>query len=231
MIAAGSLTRMLVLSGCLVVSALWLERATKSEATPLRAPLADFPMNLTGWKGQSAGDLEPKILAVLGASEYLNRVYTAGAGAPDVGLYVGYYKSQRQGESMHSPMNCLPGSGWQPVASGRATIAIPPDSAVTAGLGSVASSIEVNRYVVQKGLDKLLVLYWYQSHGRVVASEYWGRIYMVADAVRLNRTDGALIRVVVPIADSVPSGEERAERTGLDFVRAMFPLLGRHLPV
>ena len=228
---ASSRTRMLVLSGCLVVSAAWLEHATKSEATPLRAPLADFPMNLTSWKGQNAGDFEPKILAVLGVSEYLNRVYATGAGAPDVGLYVGYYKSQRQGESMHSPMNCLPGSGWQPVANGRMTIPVQAESAALAGPPPRASSIEVNRYIVQKGLDKLLVLYWYQSHGRVVASEYWGRAYMVADAVRMNRTDGALIRVVVPIVDVLPSGEERAERAGLDFVRAMFPLLGRHLPV
>ena len=228
---AGTLTRMLVLSGCLVLSAFWLERATKTEAMPLRAPLVNFPMTLMDWRGQHAGDFEPKILAVLGVSEYLNRVYVAGGGAPEVGLYVGYYKSQRQGESMHSPMNCLPGSGWQPIMSGRSIIPIQPEDALSAGLPRGAPSIEVNRYVVQKGLDKLLVLYWYQSHGRVVASEYWGRFYMVADSIRMNRTDGALIRVVVPILDSGPSAEGRAERTGIDFVQAMFPLLGRHLPV
>jgi EpsI family protein len=120
---------------------------------------------------------------------------------------------------MHSPLNCLPGSGWQPLSSGRQTIQI-------AG----AAPIEVNRYLIQKGGESMLVLYWYQSHGRVIASEYWGKYYMVADAIRMNRTDAALVRVIVPIGGTKAAGEHQAEATGVEFVRALFPLLARHLP-
>ena len=57
----------------------------------------------------------------------------------------------------------------------------------------------MNLYVIRKDLDQQIVLYWYQSHGRVVASEYWGKFYMVYDALRLNRTDAAMVRITVPV--------------------------------
>ena len=84
--------------------------------------------------------------------------------------------------------------------------------------------------MIQKGLDRQLVLYWYQSHGRTVASEYWSKFYLVRDAVRLNRTDAALVRVIVPIDPNADDGEMRAERQASDFVKSMFPLLPRYLP-
>jgi EpsI family protein len=219
------LARTLALCGCFVVAAAVLDHASQSEPVALRTPLASFPREVEGWKSTGSVEFDPKIVAILGVTEYLNRVYVREPDRAPVGLYVGYYKSQRQGESVHSPLNCLPGSGWQPIKSGRAIIAIPPD----ASSGLAAPSIEVNRYVVQKGLDTLLVLYWYQSHGRVIASEYWGKFYMVADALRLNRTDAAIIRVMVPIGD--PAASEAADRTATNFVQAMVRLLGRHLAV
>lgn len=218
--------RALLLSGCLAVSTVVLAQASKSEPVPLRLPLEQFPMQLPGWRGARASDLEPKVLEVLGVTEYLSRVYRADGNMIPVGLYIGYYQSQRQGETMHSPMNCLPGSGWQPISSGRATITLDsPDAGTTA---SMASPITINRYIVQKGGENLLVYYWYQSHGRVVASEYWGKFYTVLDALRMNRTDAALVRVVVPVVGT--EGESRAETLGLGFVRRMFPLLTHHLP-
>lgn len=102
-----------------------------------------------------------------------------------------------------------------PVESGRTVI---PDAA--------GAPIEVNRYVIQKGLEKQVVLYWYQSHGRVIASEYWAKVYLV-DAIRMNRTDGALVRVISPAVDS----EQAAEQRSIDFVRALIPHLNRHLPL
>ena len=216
--------RTLALSACLIVAALVLDSASQSEPVALRTPLASFPTDVAGWKSTRSIEFDPKIVAVLGVTEYLNRVYVGEQDRAQVGLYVGYYKSQRQGESIHSPLNCLPGSGWQPIKSGRAVIQIPAD-----GSGAAAPSIEVNRYIVQKGLDTVLVMYWYQSHGRVIASEYWGKFYMVADALRLNRTDAAMIRVMVPIVN--PAATEAAERTATNFVQAMVQLLGRHLAV
>ena len=88
----------------------------------------------------------------------------------------------------------------------------------------------MNRIVIQKAIDKQVVLYWYQSHGRVVASEYWGKIYTVLDALRTNRTDAALVRTVSPVADLDPASEQSSERESIEFVQALFPLLGTYLP-
>jgi EpsI family protein len=120
---------------------------------------------------------------------------------------------------MHSPLNCLPGAGWTPVRSDR--IALAPS-----GGAAPQDSVRINRYVIEKGLDRQVVLYWYQSHGRVIASEYWGKIYLVLDALRLNRTDGALVRIMAPVLTS----EAEAERDALEFARTLAPLLGRYLP-
>jgi EpsI family protein len=193
----------------------------RPEPAPLRATFDRFPQQIKGWSGQSLPPMDAKVLAVLGADDILNRVYVS----PDramLGFYVGFYNSQRQGDSIHSPMNCLPGAGWEPMS--RSSLAIP----VTLREG--ATAVDANRYVIQKGLNRQLVLYWYQSHGRTVASEYWSKFYLIRDAVRLNRTDAALVRVIVPIDPSAKDGEMIAERQASDFVKSMFPLLPEYLP-
>jgi EpsI family protein len=124
---------------------------------------------------------------------------------------------------MHSPLNCLPGAGWEPVSKAPLSVAVPGASP-----DAPDPEIVINRYVIQKGIDRELVLYWYQSHGRVVASEYWGKFYLVRDAVRLNRTDGALVRVIAPIVGD--DGEGRAEATAVQFIQTLFPALSGYLP-
>jgi EpsI family protein len=196
-------------------------RQSHPEPAPIRSTFQQFPIQIQAWTGQQLPPFDARILAVLGVDDYLSRVYHS----PDrgaAGLYVGFYNSQRQGDSIHSPMNCLPGAGWEPLS--QASIRIPVT--VSEGLTEVDS----NRYVIQKGLDRQLVLYWYQSHGRTVASEYWSKFFLIRDAVRLNRTDAALVRVIVPIYPGVEDGEMRAERQATDFVKAMFPLLPPYLP-
>lgn len=187
----------------------------------MRESLASCPVQIASWNGQAAPPIDEQVLAVLGVDDYVNRLYLNRLGAV-VSLYVGYYGSQRQGDTIHSPLNCLPGAGWIPVKTDH--IRIPIEPAGTAG-GSGAA-IEVNRFVIEKGLERNLVLYWYQSHGRVVASEYWGRFFMVLDAIRMNRTDGAMVRVICPIRTS----EAEAERDAVDFVQSLFPLLNKYLP-
>ena len=194
--------------------------ASRPEPEIAREPLSLLPMQLARWSGQRAPEFDDRTMAVLGVDDYITRVYQAADGP--VGLYIGYYRSQRQGDTIHSPMNCLPGAGWQPVKTGRLTLPV-------AGGDGAAREIEVNRFVIQKGEDRQVVLYWYQSHGRVIASEYWGKVFLVTDAVRLNRTDAALVRVISPIARGEAS-ETAAEGRAAAFAQAMFPLLGRHLP-
>jgi EpsI family protein len=174
------------------------------------------------WRGRALPDFPQAILDVLGVDEYLNRLYTTPNGVP-VSLYVGYYQSQRQGETMHSPLNCLPGAGWIPIEQRRIHVPVRDQG--------VNREIEVNSFVIEKGLERQAVIYWYQSHGRVVPSEYWGRIYMVLDAIRSNRTDGALVRILVPIGRDEAESAGAAEQTAVTFVQTLFPVLSAYLPV
>jgi len=215
------LNRALVLFVTLLCGAAAVVRANRPEQAPPRVSFERFPSQLGGWSGQQLPAMEDRILAILGVDDYLNRVYY-GPDRSAAGLYIGYYKSQRQGDAIHSPQNCLPGAGWEPTQKGLLTI-----STVAAG---VPAAIAVNRYVIQKGADRQLVLYWYQSHGRVVASEYWSKFYLVRDAVRMNRTDAALVRVIVPIASNDDDGVGQAEARAVDFVKKLYPTLPDYLP-
>jgi EpsI family protein len=153
---------------------------------------------------------------VLKADDTLNRVYQDPSTGASASLFVAAFRTQRNGKSPHSPKNCLPGSGWTQLSSENYTI--------DAGL---AAPIVVNRYVIVHGEEREMVLYWYQSRDRVVADEFKAKFWVVADAMRLNRTDTALVRVIVPIA---PHDEDRATRTGTEFVRALFSTLRQYLP-
>jgi EpsI family protein len=198
-----------VLLGAFVI----LHTASHGEAIVPREPLRDLPFSLVSWKGVEQ-PLNAQIIQVAGVSDYTNRVYVNQADAA-VSLYVGYYATQRTGDTIHSPKNCLPGDGWDPIRSGYATIPI-------AG----APPIVVNEYVIQRDTDQDLVFYWYQGRGRVIASEYAGKVWMIADAISRNRTDGALVRLITPITD----GEAKARTRLVNFTQLLFPHLGGFIP-
>jgi len=216
-----SIVRLFVVAMLLAGTGFYLNSQARAEELPPRETLDKLAMNVGAWVGRRDPDLTPEVLAILGVDDYVMRSYFRPGQLP-VGLYVGYHESQRQGDTVHSPLNCLPGAGWLPLEQGRLTFS------VSSGTTS-STPIEVNRVVISKGLDRALVLYWYQSHRRIVASEYWGKVYTVLDSVRYHRTDAALVRIVVPIADG--STMEAAEGEAVAFVQSMFPLLPRHLPV
>jgi len=213
--------RALLLSVVFVLSAVFLARAQKAEPVAIKQPLGELSLSIGKWAGRNEAPFSADILKVLGVDEYLVRSYQR-PGSEGVGLYVGYYRSQRQGDSIHSPLNCLPGAGWIPVRQER-------QSLIVAAAGG-PRTIEVNRVLIEKGLDRRLVLYWYQSHQRVVASEYWGKVYTVVDAIRLNRTDAALVRVIVPVGEATSQALDAAQESATSFVESLFPALERHLP-
>ena len=196
-----------------------LANARGAETKAERTSFDSFPMSIGGWQATVDPPMEEDILKVLGVDDYLSRIYYRPGAA--VGLYMGYYGSQRQGDTIHSPLNCLPGAGWEPVKQGRLTIT---------NADGAGRDITVNRYIVQKGIDRQLVLYWYQGHGRVVASEYWSKAYLINDAIRLNRTDGSLVRVIAPIPVGADDDGAAAEKLAEEFVRVIFPLLPAYLP-
>jgi len=174
-------------------------------------------MTIDRWRGHADPPLTPDVLRVLAADDYMVRTYSSGTSS--AGLFVGYYASQREGDTMHSPLNCLPGSGWEPLKRQRVPIDV-----------SAAQPIFVNQLLIQNGLDRQAVVYWYQSHGRVVASEYWGRAYLALDALRLNRTDGAIVRVVVPVRGDDSDAAAAAQQVARQFTRAVFPIVTGYLP-
>ena len=214
-------TRVIVVLAVLAAATVSVARANRAEEVPLRMSFALFPMQLGEWQGVQRPPFTERVLEVLGLDDYLTRYYYK-ANRDTVDLYIGYWKSQQQGGAIHSPQNCLPGSGWEPVSQGILTF---PDPR-TAG----APALQVNRYVIRKGAERQLVLYWYQSRGRIVGSEYWSKIYLVLDAARYNRTDAALVRLVVPVADGSPEAEARAESQAIGFANAILPQLGAFLP-
>jgi EpsI family protein len=181
----------------LVAAAVGLHALSHGTPVLLSRPLNGFPLELGSWQGRDV-PIDRDILKVAAVDDYLNRVYRTTDGRA-VGLYVGYYESQQTGDAIHSPKNCLPGSGWQPVVAGHLNISLPN--------GTLAP---VNLYVIEKGLDRQLVLYWYQSHGRIIASEYSAKYYMVRDALRMNRTDSALVRIVMPFKQDRPVAQASA---------------------
>lgn len=216
------LTRLLVIAALLIGTAAYLRAASRPEQIPAREVLSALPLTLGPWAGSSAPELDDEVLDILGVDDYITRVYrdTSAAAGPlsPIGLYVGYYTSQRQGDTIHSPMNCLPGAGWQPVDV--ATVPIPLDGGPPA---------VVNRVVIQKGESRQVALYWYQGRGRIVANEYLSKAYLVWDAATRHRTDGALIRVVSPVAAGEPD-TTGAEQRAVAFAAALYPSLSRFLP-
>jgi EpsI family protein len=190
---------------------------SRRENVPPARPLAEFPLQLGDWQLAQEGVVEKEVMDVLKADDVLNRTYYDPATGRAANLFVAYFKSQRAGQAPHSPKNCLPGSGWAPSESGTVSIAVP----------GRAAPLEVNRYVVSKGENQSVVLYWYQSRDRVIASEYLAKFYLVADAIRYNRTDTSLVRVVVPVG---PDGAGPATRAAEQFVRAFFMPLSKFLP-
>ncbi|MBI4461000.1 MAG: EpsI family protein, partial [Acidobacteria bacterium] len=154
--------RFIVALGLLLAAFAGLQQLSHGTPPMLRNSLAQFPYQIAGW-GAKDFPIEEEVQRVLGASDLLNRVYQDPQTAYSVGLFVAFFESQRKGGAIHSPKNCLPGSGWSAVASGTETIAV----------AGHPEGVQVNRYVVQKDTDKQIVLYWYQSQGRVIASEYY----------------------------------------------------------
>ena len=185
------------------------------EAHVVRKELKEFPQQLGGWT-QIGGDqiLDSQTLTVLRASDYVMRNYRTVDGQV-ANFYVGYYATQRDGATYHSPLNCLPGAGWTMSDPGQVTITSPNGRTFVA-----------NRYLIQNGDQKSVMVYWYQGRGRTVSSEYWGKVYTVWDSIRLRRSDGAMVRVTVPVGAS----ESTALRSATDLAASATGVLPQFVP-
>lgn len=203
---------LLLVGGALVN---WWDRA--GEAHVERHTLAEFPTQIGAWQQRGADTkFTQEVEQILRADDYLLRDYATPDGR-SANFYVGYYFTQRTGATYHSPLNCLPGAGW--TMHDPALIRIAP-------VGGGAP-FEANRYIIENGNDRQLLVYWYQGRGRAVASEYWGKVYTVLDSVKLRRSDGAMVRVIVPFRGN---DEAAALRTAEDLAAQVSPRLPEFVP-
>jgi EpsI family protein len=202
----------------LLLAATWLFLYTRPavDRNPPSEPLSQLPYNLAGWTGTDQ-QIDQESLENLGAGDFVARSYAQNGQAEPIGLFIGYFPTQRSGQAIHSPKHCLPGAGWIFESSDSIDL-----------IDVNGKSHHVGEYVVANGSAKQIVIYWYQAHGRSVANEYMAKIYTVVDAIRMNRTDGALVRVVTPVSyrEEYPAARKRAEI----FTKQLVPLLPRFIP-
>ncbi|MBK5291000.1 MAG: EpsI family protein [Acidobacteriia bacterium] len=186
----------------LVLTAAGLRSAQTRVPDSLAQPLNSIPANIAGWTKASEEELAPKVLEALKPTSYLNRGYRSGK--KGLGLFISYHAQQRAGESIHTPKHCLPGGGWEFSEVGSAYIPFR------------GSRVKVNRYIVQDGGRRLLILYWYHSKLRVVANEYAAKFYLAHDSIFSRQTAGSIVRITLPDGPS-------AMADAVEFATALLP--------
>jgi len=205
-------TAFLILQGIALYSV-----ALHDEKAPATSPLANFPTEIAGWGMYRDVKIEPETLEVLKADDTLNRIYLSPERNASAFLFIAYFKTQRSGQAPHSPKNCLPGNGYEPIESGPILVAVPDR----------AEPVRINRYLTARGDEKSVTLYWYQSHDRIIANEFTAKFWLIADSIRYHRSDTSLVKIVVPVRGG---DAEAATKTAVDFVKAVFSPLARQLP-
>jgi EpsI family protein len=205
-----------ILLSCALITGALLVVTLRShgQRIELQRPLVDFPERLSSWRLQERAHLDQQTLGILKMSDYILWRYIDFAGR-SLWLYIGYWDAQRKGAQIHSPKNCLPGSGWEPLEVSTVTVAVPTNDSVT-----------VNRYLIQKDYDQQLVTYWYDAQGEAVASEINAKVLGIKNAILHNRTDGALIRLLSPIYGTV----EQTFDMHAAYIKAIYPQLRDYLP-
>ncbi|MFZ0860883.1 MAG: exosortase C-terminal domain/associated protein EpsI [Candidatus Sulfotelmatobacter sp.] len=208
--------RFIVAALLIAGAAILMQARARSEVFPPRLPLKQFPAQLGGWSGTDVA-IDKDVLEILGPGDFLLRIYQNQQKSPYIDLFIAYFRSQRAGDTIHSPQHCLPGSGWAPIENQRITLTMPGHEPFPA-----------NRYLIAKGDSRQLVLYWFWAHDRGVASEYWAKFYLVADSIKINRSDGALVRITTPMYPGETA--EAAQQRILPFARDVTPLLNSYIP-
>jgi EpsI family protein len=171
----------------------------RTEVLPARQPFEVFPDKLGEWQGRRLS-IDTSSLAVLKLDDYINANYSSAAAADPINLYIAYYDTQRNGAAIHSPHNCLPAGGWQVESMGRTSLG---------AIGPAGQMLQINRAVIRKGTERLLVYYWFQERGRIITEEYAAKWLIFVDGVVKHRTDGALVRLVTPYSSDNGSADAR----------------------
>ena len=204
--------RLLIVAALMLATGGVLRVVAATDRVPEATALQALPLQINDWRGQDAGRLDAETERGLQADGYVLRTYSHAQTPVD--LFVAYYATQRSGHTIHSPLNCLPGTGWEWVDRQRTRLSL-----------ASGQEVEINANLARKNDQQILVYYWYQSHGRAIASEFRNKLLLVQDALTLHRSDGALVRVTAPVRT-----DGSAAAAVASFIRELFPVLTRHLP-
>jgi EpsI family protein len=205
-------TVILLLAG----SVLLLHARGDSDLIPASAPLSQVSRVIDGWTGSDL-TIDQETRNVLGPGDFLSRTYTRPGQRFPIGLFIGYFPTQRSGVTIHSPKHCLPGAGWAFESSRYVNLR-----------DAKGKDHRVGEYIISNGEMRQFVIYWYQAHGRSVANEYMAKFYLVTDAILKHRTDGALVRVLTPIGSMEDTATAKARVEA--FTSQLIPTLPRFIP-
>ncbi len=186
------------------------------ETVPIKKPFVQFPLDVGTWHGKRAY-LDPEVLSGLYFSDYTIINYVNPEGKL-IDLYVAYWQSQRKGESIHSPETCLPASGWLFTKDGLISFPVPERD----------NGLTVNRVVFEKLNDKQVAYYWFPLRGRILHNLWQLKFFNFWDALTMQRTDGALVRIITPLSKGEDA--EIADKRLQDFTCLLFPVLQDFLP-
>lgn len=209
--------RTIIAAAVMVSTMLLLNFASRSESIKPNRSFDEFPMHIGEWSG-SRGQFDQEIYDVLGVDDSILATYRSER-KESVHLYVGFYQSQKEGDLIHSPKNCMPGSGWNITETSIETVDVKESR-------NQSKNINVIRLLLQQGNQKQLVLYWFQSRGRIISSEYMQKIWLVIDSITKHRTDGSFVRCIIPVVDS----EEESLAVLKNFIKKIYPYLNEYIP-
>ena len=203
-----------LLAPCALLGTLLMDR---EESPPPRTAFVDFPMQISGWRGQTY-PLEQQYIDTLRFDDYVLADYRLSP-QQQVNFYAAYYRSQRKGQSAHSPQSCLPGGGWEIASLTQAELPVSDPT---------MQPLWANRAVIQKGDQKQIVLYWFKQRERQLTSEYLVKLYLLWDAFSRQRTDGALVRLAAPVSPG--ESESTVDQRLQEFAVAVGGELPRFVP-
>ncbi|MDX2150565.1 MAG: EpsI family protein [Bryobacteraceae bacterium] len=209
-------TTVLILAAVLAAQAAFYYSKSHAEVIPATPPWAEFPQQIGRWRAVAEIPVDEVVLEELRPDDYMSRTYTREGGTTALNVFIGYFNTQRTGRAPHSPRNCLPGAGWEPMWSESIKIPIPEHG-----------DLNVTQFLVQKNRSKLAVLYWYQSAGWAAGNEYLAQFYAIPELLSHGRTDVALVRVIVPASAEKDSG---GFATAIEFTKILYPLVKAHIP-
>jgi len=211
-----SYKKVITIAAIMVATMAILHFTNHSEVIKANKPFDTFPMTIGPWHGVTSR-FDQKVYDILGVNDSILASYHSDKLGP-VNLYVGFYQSQKEGDLIHSPKNCMPGSGWNIIKTSIEKVDV--------GTLAAPKSIKVIKLVLEQDSQKQVVLYWFQSRGRIISSEYMQKIWLVIDSITKHRTDGSFVRVISPVVKN----EADTVKTMKIFIRDIYPYLKTYIP-